>query len=179
MGTTKVISRESKYKGYLKVEALTVMTGGGQEVNREVLRKQNAVAALVYDTVKGKYIFARLWRPGPEDTMTEICAGVLDHPGESLEECITREIGEELGYRVDDVTFIAEGFVSPGYTTEMIAVYFARVSQRSGPGGGAPGENEEIEIIEMSREEMLSARFYDLKSIVAIQWARYNSPDTN
>jgi len=176
MDATKVIKRESKYKGYLKVEALTIVTARGHEINREILRKQNAVAALVYDTVRDKYIFARQWRPGPEGPMTEICAGVLDHHGESREQCVRREIEEELGYRVDDLSFISEGFVSPGYTTEMISVYFARVSHRTGTGGGVACENEEIEIVEMTRDEMLDATFNDLKSIIAVQWARYNTP---
>ena len=35
-------------------------------------------------------------------------------------------------------------------------------------------EDEEIEIVELTREEMLSTTFKDFKSIIAVQWAKYN-----
>ena len=43
-----------------------------------------------------------------------------------------------------------------------------------GDGGGVEGEDEEIDIIEMTREEMMNTRFKDFKTIIAVQWARYN-----
>ena len=56
----------------------------------------------------------------------------------------------------------------------MISVYFAEVSDKVGQGGGVEGEDEEIDIIEMTREEMMNTRFKDFKTIIAVQWARYN-----
>ena len=43
-----------------------------------------------------------------------------------------------------------------------------------GAGGGVPGELEEIDTIEMDRDELLSTRFKDAKTIIAVNWARYN-----
>ena len=169
-----ILNRQLKYNGYLKIEELTIKTPSGKEIKREVLRKKNAVAALVYNTVTGKYIFARQWRPGPENDILEIPAGVLDKPNEPREQCVAREVEEEVGYRVDKLQFFAEGYVSPGGTTEMIAIYFAGVSQKVEKGGGLETEDEEIEIVELSRDEMLKTTFSDLKSIIAVQWAKYN-----
>jgi len=169
-----ILKRELKYNGYLKIEELTIKTPLGKEMRREVLLKKNAVAALVYNTDTGKYIFARQFRPGPERDILEIPAGVLDKPGESHEHCLAREVEEEVGYRVDRLQFITEGYVSPGGTTEMISIYFAEVSQKISKGGGLETEGEEIEIVELTRAEMLDTAFKDFKSIIAVQWAKYN-----
>ena len=132
------------------------------------------MAALVYNTVTGKYIFARQWRPGPAKDTVEIPAGVRDKPNETREDCIAREVKEEVGYLVDRLQFIAEGYVSPGSSTEMIAIYYAEVSQKVEKGGGVETEDEEIEIVEFSHDEMLSTTFIDFKSLMAVQWVKYN-----
>jgi ADP-ribose pyrophosphatase len=169
-----ILKRELKYNGYLKIEQLTIKTPEGKEIKREVLLKKNAVAALVYNTSSGKYIFARQFRPGPENDILEIPAGVLDIPGESDERCLAREVEEEVGYRIDRLQFITEGYVSPGGTTEMISIYFAEVSQKTGSGGGLATEDEEIEIVELTRAEMLAFSFKDFKTIIAVMWTRHN-----
>jgi ADP-ribose pyrophosphatase len=169
-----ILNRELKYNGYLKIEELTEKSPSGKGIKREVVQKANAVAALVYNTANDKYVFVRQWRPGPEGEILEIPAGVLDKPTETREQCMAREIEEEVGYRVDRLQFIAEGYVSPGATSEMISIYYAEVSQKPGKGGGLEAESEEIEILELSRHDMLSTNFKDLKSIIAVQWARYN-----
>lgn len=169
-----ILKRELKYNGHLKIEELTVKTPSGKEIKREVVRKKNAVAALVYNTVTHKYLFAKQWRPGPENNILEIPAGVLDKPDEKPEDCIAREVKEEIGYRVDRLQFITNGYVSPGATSEMIAVYFAEVSEQVSKGGGVETEGEEIEIVELSYDEILATTFNDLKSYVAVQWAKYN-----
>jgi ADP-ribose pyrophosphatase len=169
-----ILNREQKYKGFINIDELTVKTKKGKEIKREVMRRKNAVASLVYNTLTQKYIFVSQWRAGVAGDIIEIPAGVLDHGSEDPRDAIIREIEEEIGYGVDNITLIDEGFVSPGGTTEMISVYFAEVSDKVGEGGGVEGEDEEIDIIEMSREEMLNTRFKDFKTIIAVQWARYN-----
>lgn len=169
-----IVNREPKYKGYLNIDELTVKTKKGKEIKREVMRRKNAVAALVFNTQTEKYVFVSQWRPGVAGDIVEIPAGVLDHAGEDPRDAMIREIEEEIGYGVDKITLIDEGFVSPGGTTEMISVYFAEVSDQVGQGGGVEGEDEEIDIVEMTRKEMLNTRFKDFKTIIAVQWARYN-----
>lgn len=169
------MNRENKYDGYLKVDELTFKNRRGQEVKREVMRRQDAVAALVFDTTNQKYIFVSQWRPGASTDVIEIPAGTLDHEGEDPREAISREIEEEIGYKVDTLKLIDEGWVSPGGTTEKVTVYYAEVSQKIGEGGGLISEGEDIDIIEMSKDEMLSTQFKDFKTILAVQWARYNT----
>lgn len=168
------MNRENKYDGYLKIDELTFKNKRGQEVRREVMRRQDAVAALVYNTETEKYIFVSQWRPGAHTDVIEIPAGVLDHEGEDPREAISREIEEEIGYKVDNLKLIDEGWVSPGGTTELITIYFAEVSDKIGEGGGLETEGEEIDIIEMDSDEVFSTRFKDFKTIIAVQWAKYN-----
>ena len=172
-----VTQRTLKYQGFLKIEELTVKNPSGKFRPLEVAYKNKAVAALVYNTLTHKYIFARQWRPASESNMLEVPAGVRDKPGESAEECIAREIMEEIGYKTDRLKFITEGYVSPGWTTEMISIYYAEVSQKTEKGGGLETENEEIEIVELTRAEMLATTFNDFKSFIAVQWAKYNQPN--
>lgn len=169
-----IVNRENKYKGFINIDELTVKTKKGKEIKREVMRRKNAVAALVYNTITKEYIFVSQWRPGVAGDIIEIPAGVLDHAGEDPRDAMIREIEEEIGYGVDNITLLDEGFVSPGGTTEMISVYFAEVSDKVGEGGGVEGEDEEIDIVKMSREEMLQTRFKDFKTIIAVNWAKYN-----
>ena len=51
-----IIDRKNKYKGYLNIDEITYKTKSGKEGKRELMVRQNAVAALLYDTVKEKYI---------------------------------------------------------------------------------------------------------------------------
>ena len=129
-----ILNREPKYKGFINIDELTIKTKKGKEIKREVMRRKNGVAALVYNTITQKYIFVSQFRPGVGNDIIEIPAGVLDHAGEEPRDAMIREIEEEIGYGVDKITLIDEGFVSPGGTTEMISVYFAEVSDKVGEG---------------------------------------------
>jgi ADP-ribose pyrophosphatase len=168
------IVKKSKYDGFLKVDEITYKNKKGKSVIREVMRRPNAVSALVYDTVKKKYILVSQWRPGPGNDIVEIVAGTMDKIGEDPRETMYREIEEEVGYSVDKMLLINEGFVSPGGNSELVSIYFAEVSNKIGQGGGVDDEDEEIEIIEMSRSELETTVFKDLKTIIAVQWAISN-----
>jgi nudix-type nucleoside diphosphatase (YffH/AdpP family) len=169
-----IVDQTNKYGGYLKVDEITYKNQKGKNVKREVMKRPNAVSALVYDTNKKVYVFVKQWRPGASSDVLEIVAGTLDHSNEDTRSAIEREILEEIGYKTDNLKLIDEGWVSPGGTTEKVSIYFAEVSEKVSEGGGLESEDEEIEIIEMTKSEMLSTRFEDLKTIIAVMWARYN-----
>jgi ADP-ribose pyrophosphatase len=106
--------------------------------------------------------------------MLEIVAGTLDKPGEDPHDAIVREIEEEVGYDVDTIKLIDECYMSPGGSSEIITIYFCEVSKKVSEGGGLESELEEIDVIEMTREELLTTRFKDAKTIIAVNWARNN-----
>ena len=169
-----IIDRKPKYQGYLNIDEITYKTKSGKEGKRELMVRKNAVAALLYDTVKEKYILISQWRPGSASDIVEVVAGTLDKPGEDPQDAMIREIEEEVGYATDTIKLIDECYMSPGGSSEIITIYFCEVSKKIGEGGGVPGELEEIDTIEMDREELLTTRFKDAKTIIAVNWARYN-----
>jgi ADP-ribose pyrophosphatase len=169
-----IIDRKNKYKGYLNIDEITYKTKSGKEGKRELMVRQNAVAALLYNTETEKYILISQWRPGSASDIVEIVAGTLDKPGEDPRDAMKREIDEEVGYATDSIKLIDECYMSPGGSSEVITIYFCEVSKKIGAGGGVPGELEEIDTIEMDREELMTTRFKDAKTIIAVNWARYN-----
>ena len=155
--------------GYLKVHKLALQGKKNQPVFREYLNSKDAVAAIVFDTVKNKYIFTKQFRPGPQLNIIELAAGMIDHVGENEVETMKREIEEELGYATDTINQIVKPYyTTPGKTNERISIYFATVSNKIGQGGGLESENEEIEIVELTKDEIKRTDFVDGKTILAL-----------
>lgn len=167
-----IVDRQNKYGGYLKVDELTVKTRKGQNIQREVVDRPNAVAAVVYNTKTSKYIFVEQWRPGVSKNIIEVVAGLMDHDGEDARETIAREIHEEIGYKVDNVKLIDEFCTSPGMSTEIVTLFYCEVSEQISEGGGVEEEHEEIDIIEMTKQQMLSTQFRDAKTIIGVNWIK-------
>ena len=165
-------NRENKYRGHFDVDELTVQTRSGNLVKRELMVRKNAVAAVVYDTSKKIFIFVNQWRPGSNSEILEIVAGTLDIPGEDPREAIIREIDEEIGYKTDKLVLIDECYMSPGGTSEIISIYYAEVHDKIHQGGGL--ENEDIDVIEMMIDEVLSNRFKDAKTIIGVNYIKQN-----
>lgn len=168
-----ILNRENKYKGFISIDELTLKSRSGKEIKREVMVRKDAVAAIVYDTKKDKFIFVSQWRPGSNSDILEIVAGTLDIPGEDPREAMVREIDEEIGYKTDSIVLIDECYMSPGGTTEVISIYYCEVSEQIHAGGGL--EDEDIDIIEMDLKEILSTRFKDAKTIIGVNYIKFKN----
>ncbi len=167
----QITQRQRVFDGHFKVNKLTIKQADGQEVAREQFAPGHAVAALVFDTGKQQYVLTKQFRTGAERELPEIAAGMIDQD-ESPETAVRREIHEELGYEIDALTRIVEMWPSPGTSAETIVVYYAEVSRQTGPGGGLASENEHIEPLWFSREELFGQAFQDAKTLLAVQWAQ-------
>jgi ADP-ribose pyrophosphatase len=168
----KVKNRELAYNGYFKIYKLQVEQEG-ETFTREQFDRGNAVAALIFDTIKQEYILAKQFRVGSENDLIEVVAGMIDK-GEEPEQSITREIEEETGYKVDRLEHIDTFYTSPGGTTEQITLYYAEVSNQHMQGGGNVHENEHIEIIRLTAMELNQLKTPDAKTIIAQQWVKLN-----
>lgn len=164
--------RETKFKGFFNVDELTLKTKSGQEVRRLVAVRKDAVAAVVYNTVSDKFIFVSQYRPGSNSELIELVAGTLDIPGEDPREAMSRELIEEIGYETDSIKLIDECYTSPGGSTEIISIYYCEVSKQVSEGGGLADHGEEIDILEMSLEDILSTRFKDAKTIIGVNYIK-------
>jgi ADP-ribose pyrophosphatase len=167
----QIVHRARAYDGHFKLNKLTLKTQEGEELPREQFAPGHAVAALVFDTQHQQYVLTRQYRVGAERELLEIAAGMIDKD-ESPETAVRREIQEELGYDIDQLTLIATVWSSPGVSAETIAVYYAEASRQSGQGGGLAAEHEQIEIVRLTREELAEEALLDAKTLLAVQWAQ-------
>jgi ADP-ribose pyrophosphatase len=167
----QIVHRARAYDGHFKLNKLTIKTPEGQELPREQFAPGHAVAALVFDTAQQQYVLTRQFRVGAERELLEIAAGMIDKD-ESPETAVRREIHEELGYEIDQLTEIVTMWPSPGTSAETIAVYYAEVSRQTGAGGGLAEENEQIEMVRLTKEGLLKEKLQDAKTVLAVQWAQ-------
>ncbi len=156
--------------------------GSWETQSREAYDRGNGVAILLYNPAEQTVVLTRQFRMptyvnGNDDgMMVEVCAGMLDET--DPEACIRREVEEETGYRVDRVEKVFEAFMSPGAVTEILHFFIAPYDQsmKAGPGGGAEGETENIEVLELPFEQALAmisrGEIRDAKTIMLLQYAR-------
>ena len=110
--------------------------------------------------------------------MVEVPAGLLD--GLQPEECIRKEVEEETGYRVSQVTKVMETYMSPGSVSEILYLFIGHYEEdmRVSDGGGASEETEHIEVLELPFKEVLDmiaeGEIRDAKTIMLIQYAALN-----
>lgn len=164
----KVTGRNRVHNGFLKVDELTIDLGNDKTATREVVVRNNAVAALVFNTKTKEYILVKQFRPGPEEEIVEIVAGTMDVEGEKPEDCMKREIEEEIGYKTDKIELITWCYFSPGGLTEKIHIFYAEVSEKISTGGGVG--DEAISIVIVPQRELSTYIVHDSKTIIAMQW---------
>lgn len=152
----------------LKVDSIDVDRSDQTTAQREVVRHPGAVAALAQD-VDGNFVFVRQYRKAVEAEMLEIVAGILEEE-EAPEACVVREVGEETGYGVERLVRLGRICTSPGYTEEKVSLYYARLREWSGKS--LPDEDESIEVLTFSREEVeqmvVSGQIEDAKTLSAL-----------
>ena len=166
-----IVGRELKYKGYYQLDDLSVEMGD-KIVSRELLINKDGVGALVFDKIKKTYLFISQWRPCLNDNLLEIVGGSIDEIGGDPIEAIKKEVEEEIGYECDHIEFIDECYVSPGAITEFIKIYYIEVSNKVNDGGGCDEEDEVLDVIEMTYNEIINYKFKDAKTLIAINWIK-------
>lgn len=175
------------------------------EQTLEVVQRGDSVAALLFDPDRRVVILVDQFRlptsrpfrsdvalqSGPRDLagvyddgwLLETVAGSLraslTNPTviESPEDCLRREILDEVGYFVAELQLVARFYPSPGGSNEQIRLYFAEVAnwQKQTEGGGDK-KSEFIRPVEMELDEFLlrhvRQEFLDAKLILAGYWLR-------
>lgn len=155
--------------------------GTWEEQHREAYDRGNGAAILLCNTKKGTVVLTRQFRMptyinGNEDgMMIEVCAGLLD--GDNPEDCIKKEVEEETGFRINDVSKVFESYMSPGSVTEILHFFIGYYEDRMkvGAGGGAEHETENIEVLEYRFKDTLemisNGVIKDAKTIMLLQYA--------
>ena len=158
--------------------------GQWESHHREVYDRGNGAAILLINPEKGTVILTRQFRMptlvngNDSGMMIEVCAGLLD--GMSPDASIKKEVLEETGYSVPQVSKVMETYMSPGAVTEILYLYTAVYNEdmKVGEGGGAREETEDIEIMELPFTKALdmisTAEIQDAKTILLLQYAAIN-----
>ena len=148
-------------------------------LDRMVVSKPDSVGILLYHTDRNCFILVEQFRyPAKNDNngfIVEIVAGNIDLE-DSVRDSVRREVLEETGYDLQEMTSITEAYSSPGISTEKLYLFYGEVndSLMVEPGGGLDEEGEDIRIVEWSVEEakikLFTKSICDLKTMVAMQW---------
>lgn len=152
---------------------------------REIYDKGSGAAILLYNLEKRTVILTRQFRlaiyinEGHKNGMSlEVCAGLLD--GLSPKDCIIKETLEETGYKITSPTHIYDAYMTPGAVMEKVHYFQSAYNNemKVSKGGGLEIEQEEIEVIEMSFDEVYGliklGEITDGKTIMLLQYAFIN-----
>lgn len=179
----QLVQENTLYKGWSMLKEYIIRyrfnDGRQADLKREIYNSGDGAAVLLYNPVSKKILLVRQFRLAallnghPDGFIIETCAGMLDdqHPREA----ILREIEEETGYRIKELEKTGEVYATPGAHMEKIHLYAARYDEndRVTVGGGSAEENEEIEIIEMTFEEVrqfvAKGKWEDAKTLILVQ----------
>ena len=147
----------------LRGEALRLPSGLEQRV--EIVDHPGAVAVVALDG-EGRMLLVRQYRHALGAWIEELPAGRLE-AGESPLVAAQRELEEETGFAAATWSELRRVVPAPGFCSEIIHLFLAEGLQEL-PGGGRPAdEDEEIEVLRRSPEEILSSEMRDAKSLLA------------
>ena len=184
----EIIERQTPFQGYFRIEKYKLRHrcfdgGWTQPVWRELFERGHAAAVLPYDPLRDAVILQEQFRVGALEApggpwQLEIVAGIID-AGESVEEVARREALEEAGLTLGELHHILDYLVSPGGTTETVALFVGRAD--SSTAGGVFGLAEEAEDIrvsvlpfEQAMAEMQERPINAATIVIAMQWLALN-----
>ncbi|MFA7255175.1 MAG: NUDIX hydrolase [Candidatus Omnitrophota bacterium] len=130
------------------------------EDNWEYVKRTNCsgIVVIVPMTKEGKVIFVEQFRRPVEAQVIEWPAGLVNdqmlHDPETMEAAARRELFEETGYEAEHLSFLVEGPVSSGLSSETIAFFQALDVVKKGPGGGDASESIRVHEIPLKEADI-------------------------
>ena len=127
------------------------------KIFREILNVGDVVFALCFSPEEKKFYLIKQFRPfyfvRNKTLKYEIVGGLVDK-GESLITALKREIKEEIGVKTKKILKLTTYCPVPGYSDEIVHVYFAEVEKIKIKTLYNRNENEEIKIFKLSLTEL-------------------------
>lgn len=180
----EVLEKRTIYQGFFRLEQFTLKHtlfkgGWSQPITRELFRRGNCVAVLLYDPDRDAVVLIEQFRVGavyqPDRAwLIEIVAGAIEE-GETAEEVAYREASEEAGCKIQELIEIQQFYTTPGGCSERITLFCGRVD--SSMIGGIHGLQEEDEDIRVTPIKVADAfdmlergKIESAIPIIAIQW---------
>lgn len=180
----EIIDKETLYTGFFRLEKYrlrhTLFQGGWSQVlERELFRRGNCVAVLLYDPLRDEVVLIEQFRVGailqPERAwLVEIVAGAIEE-GETAAEVACREAQEEAGCDILHLELIQSFFTTPGGASEWLSLFYGRVDSREVGGiHGLDHEDEDIRVSAVPFDQVYAlleaGKIESAIPIIAIQW---------
>ena len=122
----------------------------GKTTTRDIVDHPGAVA-IVPILDNGRILLVKQYRYTTGKELLEIPAGTLEK-GEALDTCARRELKEETGYTAGSMKKVLAMYIAPGYSNEMIHLYFATALKA---GESHAEEDEDITLEVYGPDELL------------------------
>ncbi|MDR1873815.1 MAG: NUDIX hydrolase [Synergistaceae bacterium] len=169
LGERAIDSRRVYGGRILNLRVDEVETKNGRRTLREVVEHKAAVGILAL-TGRDTLLLVRQFRYAVGEETLEVCAGLMEE-GETPEETAVREMREELGYSPGSLREIGRIYASPGFCTELLALFLAtNLSAARLP----QDEDEDVSVEEVRYGDIpdMLARgmFRDAKTFAALSW---------
>lgn len=184
----EIIDKQTPYQGYFRIDAYrlrhrTYDGGWTREITREVFERGHAAGVLLYDPDRDAVVLVEQFRAGAhaaglEPWLIETVAGIIE-PGEAAAEVVRREAVEEAGCQVGTLVPIGTFILSPGGSSETLALFCGRVvSEAAGGVHGLCHEDEDIRPLVLSTDEALArleaGGIVNASTVIALQWLALN-----
>lgn len=174
----KLVGLKKVYDGkYLRNYVLTYLNKANQEKHYEIVsrsgidsieqlgQKTSGVSMVV--TMHGKMLLLKEFRMGINKSIYNLCAGMIEH-GETMEECIARELYEETGLKVKEIKAI----LPSSYSAVAISDIKTNIAfvEAQGEIADHSSHNEEISAAFYSKDEikeMLKTKEFSSRSQLA------------
>lgn len=168
--TERTLSSKTIYEGkIIDVRLDEVELPDGKKSQRELVYHPGAVAVIAL-TEEGRILMVRQFRKPLERSIVEIPAGKLEK-GEDPETCARRELEEETGFRCEELEHVTSFYTSPGFSDEIIHLYFANKLTK---GTQQTDDDEFVELMEVTLEEAMELvqkqEIFDAKTAYAVQY---------
>ena len=127
------------------------------KINREILEVGDVVFALCYSPEEKKFYLIKQFRPfyyvRKEKYKFELVGGLVDQ-GETLTQALKREIKEEIGVKTLKIKKLTTYCPVPGYSDEIVHVYYAEVENIKDSHLYNKFENEEIKVSKLNLNQI-------------------------
>lgn len=135
------------------------LSGGQREWEAVERINCNGIVAVVPVTTEGEILLVRQFRPVLDNFVIEFPAGLNDRR-ESLVEAARRELIEETGYTSERLSYLTEGPISSGISTEILTVFLAEAARPAEPEETRRYPPEETERLTLMKSPF--SRIYDV-----------------
>lgn len=184
----EILEKTICFEGFFRIEKYRLrhrLFNGdwSRPLGRELFERGHAAAVLPYDPICDAVILIEQFRVGALTApggpwLLEIVAGMIES-GETAQDVVKRESIEEADCIITDLLPVCDFLVSPGGTSERIALFCGRAdTTKAGGIHGAPEEDEDIKVhvvpLDTAFTFLQSGRINSASAIIALQWLALN-----